>query len=658
MKKIISIILALFIMAVPSIGCDNGEDAVLTLSQKSITLSLAGEADLIASYQGIDSISWKNSDSNVITMTVCGNYVKLVAVGEGSARVKVSGGGKSAECLVIVKESAHTTSVSIDRDGDVNISQGAKIYLPVSAYFMGEKVKADITYSVKDSAIATISESGEITGVSVGETEVYVQAEYNGIRSPKKSVKVNVKSGAALILSATHFDLYEYDANVSKNYFPNKAEFEAYIVDGQTVVKDVEFTFNNKLDEIATFKDGVVTGVSAGQTEITVTCEYNGQQLVGTIYVSVQKVPTISLSLNTTKAVLFCDPISSEYPVFEQLNATFIVDGRVLSVDMNWAVEAGNTAATVNASGYVRAIGIGKAVITASYTYCGTTYKAKCNVEVVSNITYRTLTADVNNDGANDINKDMIFAYLTADNNSFTINNVNLTQTTDTDLIRFGVPNYNGEISKIFRVIVRFTDVNDSNNWIEGIFSFFNNGATGGITAHAVNTSTWTLNHESKTLIGLGYRKVNNVDTIKPMESVNSRSYAKESNLSGANFSDSALKFFMPFTETDYTRNMVAFSVVNDEIFLNFNHNSSNPKWKRVSTNMFSKEMQSTLLASGDYQNPVWAGFSTKGVSKVNITVTAIFHDKTGVSPMIIDTLGGAEVTASKVSDMQMVVKG
>ena len=265
------------------------------------------------------------------------------------------------------------------------------------------------------------------------------------------------------------------------------------------------------------------------------------------------------------------------------------------------------------------------------------------------------MVADVNGDGVNDINKDMVFAYLTATNNTFTIKNVDLTATTDTDLIRFGVPNYNGEISKIFRVIVRFTDVNDSNNWIEGIFSFFNNGATGGITAHAVNTSTWTLNHESKTIIGLGYRKVNGVDTIKPMESVNSRSDTNESRLSGANFSDSALKFFMPFTETDYTRNMVAFSVVDDEVFLNFNHSSSSPKWKRVSTNMFSKEMQETLLASGEYQNPVWKGFSTKNVNKVNITVTAIFHDKTGISPLIIDTLGGAQVTASKLNDMQIV---
>ena len=68
MKKLISIILALFIMLVPMAGCkeENDNKATLTLNHSSLNLPLFGEADLIASFENISEITWENSNEEFV----------------------------------------------------------------------------------------------------------------------------------------------------------------------------------------------------------------------------------------------------------------------------------------------------------------------------------------------------------------------------------------------------------------------------------------------------------------------------------------------------------------------------------------------------------------------------------------------------------------
>ena len=103
MKKIISFMLALLISLVPLVGCNQteqtqggGGNAWLTLSKSSVTLSIAGGAEIIASYENIDDITWSNSNGSVLKMTEHGNYVKVTAIGAGNSVVTASGGGKTA----------------------------------------------------------------------------------------------------------------------------------------------------------------------------------------------------------------------------------------------------------------------------------------------------------------------------------------------------------------------------------------------------------------------------------------------------------------------------------------------------------------------------------------------------------------------------------
>ena len=660
MKRFLTIILALLLMLGAFSGCQNQnatDDKELTLNKTTLSLSMFGEADIIASYSGIDKNEWSNSNSQVVNMVEHGNYVKITAIKEGVATITASGAEKTATCSIIVSQSEYVLSVELLREGNVEINQNSSLYVPAQATYRGEAVDgATLKYTIEDTSIATVTEDGVVTGIKGGQTTLKIQAEYKGTLSAPTEIQVLVKSGPSLVLSATYFNLYEYSASANKKHFPNTKNFSCYIVDGQNIVTDISASVSGDNDAVAKYESGKITALGAGTAMFTITCNYDGNSYVAYLYVTVDKIPIVELLLSDSALLLFNNGPNEYYPSAKNLTATVRINGRSVSEPVTWAVEEGINAASVNTKGVVTALGEGKATISASYKYKGIERKEFCSVDVVDPITYRTLTADVDSDGVDDIREDMLFVYMTSQNNKIQINNVSLTDTHDLDLIRFGVPNY-GQISSIFRLKFRATDVSNPNNWVEFIYSYYpNSGVTGGIMAYAMNTSAWDIGK----MIGIASRKSGGEDVIKPMEEVGSRGGISDSSPAGATNMDCSLKFAIEFKEKDYTRNMAGFSVVNDEVSLNFRRNSASnsvPKWGRVNLPIFTKELQAKLLSDGTYQNPVFDGFTKNNTKKVNITVTAVFQNKNVVSPIIIDTLGGTPV---KMTDRAKVsfVKG
>lgn len=654
MRKIISIMTALFILLISLVGCNEQapaavDDKSLTLNKTSVTLATFGEADIIASYQNIDQITWSNSNNQVISMIEHGNYVKVTALSAGASIVTVSGGGKTATCSFVVNDSDDVLSVEIDRLGGLELNVDGKLSLPARATYRGETLDdATLTYLSDNESVATVTADGVVTGVSVGETVIKVQAEKSGVKSAVKEVSVTVKDGPALVLSSTYFNLYEKNATANEKFYPNGKKFDFYMVDGDQKVLVSDYTIESTDSAIAEYKNGKVTALAAGQTTFTVTCEYQGKEYVAYLIVTVAKVPVVSIALNESKVTLYNNETNSVFPSTYALNANVFVDGKVAATEVTWTVDEGINAATVNSKGVVIAIGVGKAVISANYTYQGIDCKSTCQVEVVNRIHYSTLSADLNNDGANDINTNLLFVDLAQDSNVFTINNVDLTSSHASDLIRFGVPNY-GTTSLIYRLFFRVTDVNNSNNWIEFIVGSYNNGAPGGILSYAMNASTWDLGD----MIGMAERKTSSGTSLFPMAHAGSRSESNYNRPSGAYTDRTGLKFMLEHTQTDYTRNMVGFSIVDDEISFNYKNGAN-----REQVLVFSKANQATFLASGtEYANPVFDGFSKNNVTKVNITVTVQIQSAGTICPLIIDTIGGNSASVSDLARMSIVEK-
>ncbi len=644
MKKLISVILALLVMLVPMAGCSKGGDASLTLNQQMINLSLFGGADIIASRNNIDEITWSSDNSAVISMEEHGNYVSVTAIGSGRATVTASGGGKSASCVIVVDESEYALAVSLDRIGDIEINAGSSAYIPAKATYRGQPLDvAKLTYTVEDQTVATVSKDGVITGVNGGETRVAIVAEKDSTRSAPYYVNVIVKAGPVLMLNATYFNLYEYDRNVGQVYYPSSADFFAYIVDGQKTEKNIDLVIENTNDDVAIIEDGLVKSVGAGETMFTITCTYNEQTYVSYLYVYVKAIPKVEVVLTESDVLLYADPVGTNYPSLQALNYTVRVDGKAVSAPVTWGVDAGKNVATVTNKGVIKSIAAGKAVISASYTYNGETYKTTCNVTVIEDLFYGALKSD---DGK--INTNMVFAYLSTSYPTLKINNVALRGVHSVDMLRIGVPNVNGSTSKIFRLFIRLADANDSRNWIELVYSHFNNGSTIGLGAYAMNTSAWDL----KGLVGVGYSPRH--DKLQIMASTTSSTYCGagyNAGKIGVADGPEPLKFKQALT-SNYERQMIGLSVVNDE--LSFNYIDS--KGERVQKLVLTKAQQSTLLGpDSDYPNSVWEGFSSRGVNKVNITIRAQMDGTGTITPIMIDTVGGYAVDQNIISSMSLV---
>lgn len=144
--------------------------AVLTLSQSSVDMTVGGSTVLSAS--GAEGIVFSSSDESVATVAEDGT---LQAVGAGSAVVTAKAGEQTATCQVTVEEPAQDTPVTpvtkelvlqsiYGSKGDISIGVGEKAPMKVVG------TESAVAWSMENAAVATVDESGVVTGVASGKT--------------------------------------------------------------------------------------------------------------------------------------------------------------------------------------------------------------------------------------------------------------------------------------------------------------------------------------------------------------------------------------------------------------------------------------------------------------------------------------------------------
>ena len=142
--------------------------AVLTLSQSSVDMTVGGSTVLSAS--GAEGIVFSSSDESVATVAEDGT---LQAVGAGSAIVTAKAGEQTATCQVTVEEAAQPDTpvelkiFSVWADAtvsDVTVKVGQKAPMKVVG------TESAVTWNMENAAVATVDESGAVTGVALGDT--------------------------------------------------------------------------------------------------------------------------------------------------------------------------------------------------------------------------------------------------------------------------------------------------------------------------------------------------------------------------------------------------------------------------------------------------------------------------------------------------------
>ncbi len=215
----------------------------------------------------------------------------------------------------------------------------------------------NVSWSSDKPGIASVDQSGNVTGVSAGTAIITVTTE-DGNKTATCEVTVTmIVHVTGVSLDHTSLDLHpgEQDsltATVSPSNASNK-----------------NVTWSTNASSVATVNNGTVTAVSAGTATITITTVDGSKTAQCTVTVTNIAVTGISLNKNS---------LTLDRPGSETLTAT-IAPSNASNKNVNWS--SGNTNVATVSGGTVTAVGTGTTIITATSAADNTKY-ATCTVTV------------------------------------------------------------------------------------------------------------------------------------------------------------------------------------------------------------------------------------------------------------------------------------
>lgn len=300
------------------------------------------------------SIVWTVDNAAIATIAGSGSSAVITAISPGAtvahARVGAIGADIPVQVLGVRSMQVNPSNASI-RAGD---TQNFSVTFDADA-----GVSQAVTWTSGDAAVATVSATGVVTGVTAGTTTIRATS----VADPRISSTANVTVAPA--------------RGVVIN--PNAVS----IATGQTQALVAIVNIENGLNTAVTWRTsssaiasvsqaGVVTGVAFGTATITAVSVADST-LRATATVNV--VPIIrNLTVSPTSATLFINNTQT-------LTATVTAEGS-LSTAVTWR-SSNATVATVSASGVVTGVAVGSATITA-LSVVDTTKRATAAITVAS----------------------------------------------------------------------------------------------------------------------------------------------------------------------------------------------------------------------------------------------------------------------------------
>lgn len=276
-KKMLTVLVAVLLAVSPLFGCSSEKDPppapepTLSISEGTRVLFVGESFVLAATLTNSDEkLRYIASEPDVADVTENGS---ITAYAPGISNITVTAGELSKTCVVTVTNSTVpllsaglTSSKVYVGDRFTRQIQNAVVTLDGKAV----SPQPEITYASADNAIAKVSDTGVITGVSVGNTVITVSAVYNGT-SLNREFAVTVEEltqftiNQKITLSA--------EASVYEDDFPNIAKISATgFENGDEITDSTDIAWASDNDGVvAVDEDGVITAVSEGSANVTAT---------------------------------------------------------------------------------------------------------------------------------------------------------------------------------------------------------------------------------------------------------------------------------------------------------------------------------------------------------------------------------------------------
>jgi len=321
--------------------------ASIVLDKPTLSLNLSSTSTTIkATVNPSDatdpSVTWSVSPTGVVD--VVAGVVTVKAVGTATITCTANdASGQKAICVVTVSN-VDPTSVTLDatpialKVGDTKL---------LSATVQPTNAPQGIVWSSDNEAAAKVDANGTVTAIGVGTANITAKSQALGTIS--SSVKITVSKVDVISLSVDKTDVTVDDKG-------NIATVKATINPTNATVSTVTWKSND--ETLATVSGGVITGVKAGTTTVTVTSDDNAS-ISKTITVVITHITTVvsvdSVKTNTVAISLQKGASATITPTVYPLTAT---------VKTVTYASDNKLAATVDAKGLVSAVGVGTAIIT------------------------------------------------------------------------------------------------------------------------------------------------------------------------------------------------------------------------------------------------------------------------------------------------------
>ena len=246
----------------------------VTLNKTELTLNRYQSEKLyltIAPENFTDTVKWKSSDTNVVTIAEDG---KVYAVAAGTATIRVSVGKKSASCTVTVLQPV--TSISLNKSS-LTMSTNDTYTLTATVNPSNANDKS-IVWESSDETVATVSQEGLVTAVGKGTASITAKARDGSNVSRSCTVTVNRCNNICTSpeeLESPHD--YEDNCSDSWTYTRSGAEYLKVTFAEETMIEDFFdylYIYDGQKKQIGKYTGAELAGVTVTVPGDTVVIQF------------------------------------------------------------------------------------------------------------------------------------------------------------------------------------------------------------------------------------------------------------------------------------------------------------------------------------------------------------------------------------------------
>ena len=236
--------------------------ASVTLSQSEAEMEIGETVQLQAQISPSNAtekeVMWGSSKQSVATVSDAG---LVTAVGEGSAKITATAGGKTATCVVTVTKPegpvVHVESVSLDKtDASLEIGQSLTLTATVLPENAADK---SVEWKSTNPAIAEVDQNGTVTAISSGAVTITVTTN-DGEKAAACEITVTEVFVPVESVTFEHADLIVFKGD--------SYQINVTVLPENATNKTITWTSSDSA--IASIsQEGIITGLGSGQVEIT-----------------------------------------------------------------------------------------------------------------------------------------------------------------------------------------------------------------------------------------------------------------------------------------------------------------------------------------------------------------------------------------------------